>query len=143
MKKYWCAVLLCVSQVVAGVCFAQTELRSVEGERGRRPTLGCSAAEGLYDRIEQANSDYEMGMRYYNGEGVMQDYQLAREWFEKTAIAYRWPLDAMFYLGRIYQYGQGVEPDVTVALYWYGLACNDGFQRGHEEACRAYSELSE
>ena len=52
---------------------------------------------------------YGRALSYYRGESVTQDYELARQWFEKAAAAGN--ASAMFYLGLLYDLGQGVAQD--------------------------------
>ena len=62
----------------------------------------------------------EVGLLYYNGWGVPQDYAQAREWFEKAAAAGH--AMAMRYLGLLYYNGQGVAQDYARAREWFEKA---------------------
>ena len=76
--------------------------------------------------IEQndARAQCDLGMMYFEGNGVEQDYIKAKQWFEKSAQqgdAY-----ARFRLGVIYEDGTGVEQDYTKAKQWYEQAAQQG-----------------
>ena len=71
-----------------------------------------------------ANAQNNLGVLYYNGEGVPQDYVQARQWFEKAAAqgdAY-----AQNSLGMLYHNGQGVPQHYTKARQWYEKAAAQG-----------------
>jgi len=65
-----------------------------------------------------------LGYLYQHGLGVAQDYQQARQWFEKGAAA--GDANAMDNLGVMYQYGQGMTPDYQRARQWYQKAIAAG-----------------
>ena len=54
-----------------------------------------------------------LGISYFNGYGVTQDYAKAREWYEKAAD--KGHADAMYFLGFLYRNGQGVPQDYAKA----------------------------
>ena len=64
---------------------------------------------------------YRVGKMYDRGLGTVQDYKVAREYYEKAGenrFAY-------FSLGNMYKFGSGVEVDMTMAVSYYekALAC--------------------
>lgn len=65
-----------------------------------------------------------IGMCYYNGDGVEQDYKKAAEWFWKTAE--QGNASGQYNMGYLYDTGKGVEQDFTQALYWYAKAASQG-----------------
>lgn len=73
---------------------------------------------------------------YALGEGVRQDYQKAKELYEKAAI--QGNAGAQCNLGLLYEYGKGVRQDLATAKEWYGRACDNGNQNG----CDAYARLN-
>ena len=73
---------------------------------------------------------------YYLGNGVRQDYQKARQWYEKAAV--QGNSSAQFCLGLMYETGKGVRQDPATAKEWYGKACDNGNQNG----CDAYARLN-
>lgn len=83
-------------------------------------------AQVNYQEVKSAaeNGDIEsmntLGVIYFSGELVSQDYAKAKYWFEKAAdngVAY-----AMNNLGYMYKEGVGVTKDVTIAFQWYEKA---------------------
>lgn len=65
-----------------------------------------------------------IGVCYYNGDGVEQDYKEAAEWFRKTAE--KGNMTGQYNLGYLYDYGKGLEQDHEQALNWYMKAANQG-----------------
>jgi hypothetical protein len=63
-------------------------------------------------------------MRYFNGQGVAQDYKEAVNWFRKAAE--QGHAMAQFNLGRMYYDGQGVAQDFKEAVNWYRKAAEQG-----------------
>lgn len=65
-----------------------------------------------------ADAQYEIGYRYYYGEGLEQDYSIAYKWFEKAAE--QGIEEAIEILGEMYicEFG-GITLDNVRALQWY------------------------
>lgn len=63
---------------------------------------------------------YNLGWKYYAGDGTEQDYALAREYFEQAAGL--GDDDALNYLGIIYSSGYGVEQNYDTARTYYEQA---------------------
>ena len=106
---------------------------------------GPSCAETAYNDIaslEQAAAQgdaaaqFNLGVLYYNGQGVRQDYQKAREWWETAAA--QGEATAQVNLGVLYEAGHGVRQDLATAKEWYGKACDNGDQTG----CDGYRRLN-
>jgi len=65
-----------------------------------------------------AAAQYNLGMLYYEGHGVMQDYATARQWWEEAAAqGNAW---ARYRLGVLYNKGRGVPQDDATAREWFG-----------------------
>jgi hypothetical protein len=60
---------------------------------------------------------YQTGLAYFEGQGVIKDYQEALKWF--TRAAETGDDAARFYIGYMYQNGLGVWKDYTEAMKWY------------------------
>ena len=69
-------------------------------------------------------AQYSLGVMYYRGRGVAQDYAKAREWWEKAAA--QGDVNAQFSLGLMYEYGQGVEQSDFKARDWWKKAAAQG-----------------
>jgi len=65
---------------------------------------------------EQGNSDAQanLGVMYYNGDGVKQDYKEAVKWSRKAAE--QGDANAQGNLGAMYHKGQGVPKDIVIAM---------------------------
>jgi GAF domain/Sel1 repeat len=90
--------------------------------------------------LNQANTgavtaQYEMGLRYADGEGVLQNYHDAMTWFAKASDAGN--AKAQWKLALGYLKGIGVPRDVRQAVVWLKRAANNGDTR----AQRALSEM--
>ena len=81
-------------------------------------TLKEQAASG------DATAQYNLGMAYYNGQGVPQDFAQAIVWFRKAAD--QGNIDAQFYLGVSYANGMGVSRDYAQAAIWFRKAAEQG-----------------
>ena len=71
-----------------------------------------------------ARAQYNLGLRYDNGQGVSQDYTEAVKWYRKAAD--QGHARAQYNLGLCYDNGQGVSQDYTEAVKWYRKAADQG-----------------
>jgi hypothetical protein len=71
-----------------------------------------------------AAAQFNMGVRYYKGEGVSGDLAEAVNWFTKAAD--QGGTTAMYNLGVIYRNGQGIERDYTKSFNWFNKAADKG-----------------
>ena len=69
-------------------------------------------------------AQFNLGLMYRNGLGVLQDYKTAMKWF--TLAAEQGVADAQTSLGVMYYNGRGVPPDYATAAKWYTLAAEQG-----------------
>jgi TPR repeat protein len=81
-------------------------------------TLQTQAAQGF------AEAQTNLGLLYYNGQGVPRDYTKAREWFEKAAA--QGDANAQYNLGVQYDFEKGVRQDFATARQWYEKAAAQG-----------------
>lgn len=77
----------------------------------------------LADRGD-ANAQWQMGVRYHNGEGVPQDDALAFHWFLRAAE--QGNVDAQATLGAYCWAGRGVPQDLSKAYFWSAIALAQG-----------------
>ena len=75
---------------------------------------------------EQGNAfaQFNLGLMYYNGEGVIKDYREAVRWWRKAAE--QGDADAQYNLGVMYHNGHGVLQDDRTAHMWYNIARANG-----------------
>ena len=71
-----------------------------------------------------AMAQVNLGLMYYNGRGVPQDYAQAMKWFRLAAD--QGYAMAQYNLGTMYAKGQGVPQDDAQAVKWYRLAADQG-----------------
>jgi hypothetical protein len=71
-----------------------------------------------------STAQYEMALRYADGEGVLQNYQDAMAWFAKAAV--NGNDNAQWKLGLGYIQGIGVPHDERKAVVWFKRAANHG-----------------
>jgi len=74
-----------------------------------------------------AEEMYEWGMKYYQGDGVPQDYKEAVRWW--LMAAEEGDARAQYSLGICYKNGRGVEKNDKEAFRWYMLAAEQGEPR--------------
>jgi TPR repeat protein len=75
--------------------------------------------------LGNAEAQRVLGIMYYSGDGVRQNYKKARKWFMKSAendddVAQYW-------LGRMYIQGHGGAQDYTKAFEWMHKSATSGY----------------
>ena len=105
-----CFVLLLTtfSSVYGGDCFKDKDIEDCR----------VKAEQGHYD------AQYNLGLAYNNGRGVVQDYKEAVKWYRKSAE--QGDSYAQHNLGLMYVKGQGVIQDYVMAHMYWNLASVDG-----------------
>jgi len=85
-----------------------------------------TALEKWRPLAEQGHADtqYNLGIMYKEGQGVAQDYKEAVKWYRKAAE--QGDADAQYNLGVMYDNGQGVAQDYKEAVKWYRKAAEQG-----------------
>jgi Sel1 repeat len=103
----------------------------------QEPTQGTNVNRTL-DRANAGDSvaQYEMGLRYADGEGVPQNYRDAMAWFAKAAE--NGNDKAQWKLGLGYMKGIGVPHDEREAVVWFKRAANHGNVRAQSALSDAY-----
>ena len=79
---------------------------------------------------------YFLGLIYYKGKGVPQDYKKALKWY--TLSAEQGNKVAQYNLGVMYSFGLGVVPDYKTALKWYNLSSEQGYALAQYNLGRLY-----
>jgi TPR repeat protein len=74
---------------------------------------------------------YSVGMLYYNGDGVRQNYLIAAHWFHKAAV--QGAPYAQYMLARMYQEGLGVRCNWPKAYGWWSLCPQLRFEQTEPE----------
>ena len=83
--------------------------------------------DSLINAAEQgdAESQYELGTRYFLGDDVSQDYAEAAKWFLKAAE--QGHIEAQYYLGMLYRDGKGVPQYYLDAAKWCRKAAEQDY----------------
>ncbi len=69
-------------------------------------------------------SQYNMGSRYFYGDGIRQDYKKAFHWYMQSA---RQGLkEAQYNVGYCYYTGKGIDINITESVYWLKKASENG-----------------
>jgi TPR repeat protein len=71
-----------------------------------------------------ADAEHLMGLMYYMGRGVPQDYKTALEWHRKAALQGK--ADAQYVVGAMYYTGNAVIQDHKQAVGWFRKAAEQG-----------------
>ena len=92
---------------------AQDMLQALSGQARER-----QLEQHLLEHAEQgdAQAQYEVGRRFWNGDGVDQDHKQAADWFDRAAR--QGLAAAQCALGLCYERGDGVEQDMWQAAAW-------------------------
>jgi hypothetical protein len=69
-----------------------------------------------------ALAQFNLGVKYYKGEGVPQDDTEAVKWYRKAAE--QGYAKAQFNLGGAYGLGKGVPEDYALAYFWFSLSAS-------------------
>ena len=84
-----------------------------------------------------AEAQYMLGIRYYNGIGVAKDQAQAVSWWRKAAA--QGDTNAQFNLGFCYTYGEGVAKDHVEAAKWYRKAADQGHTKAQDKLGYCYA----
>jgi GAF domain/PilZ domain/Sel1 repeat len=118
-------------------------------QRGRARGASAAAAPAATPRVRQplpegidqlkaladqgdASAENALGLRYFSGEGVALDEQMAAHWFLQAAE--HGSLTAQSTLGSMYWAGRGVPYNVNQAYFWTVLARAGGDETGRSLA---------
>ena len=83
-----------------------------------------------------AAARFNIGLMYFRGEGVPQDYRQARVWFEKAAM--QGLGEAQYNLGAMLELGLGTEKNATIAKSWYKKVAGQGNAHAQYSLARLY-----
>jgi len=85
-----------------------------------------------------ASAQYELGVRYSEGRGLVRDTKSAAQWFEKAADQGLAP--AQYRLGSYYEKGIGVDRDYAKARAYYQQAAENGNARAMHNLAVLFAE---
>ena len=70
------------------------------------------------------DAQFSLGLMYYDGLGVPQDYKKALQWFARAAD--QGNVSAQYNLGLMYYHGDGIPQDYKKAVQWFTRAAEQG-----------------
>jgi TPR repeat protein len=107
--------------------------------RAEQPGINRKKIEELRAKAEAGDDDseYHLGLRYCNGEGVPKDFSKAVKWFRKAAD--QGNVQAETALGYCYATGQGVAKEYTEAVKWYRKAAEQNFAQAELNLGNCYA----
>ena len=109
LQKIWFVLLLgIISSVYGGDCFKDKDIDDcrVRAEQG------------------DADAQFNLGVVYERGQGVLQDYKESVKWYRKSAE--QGDYGAQYNLALMYSKGQGVIQDYKEAVKWYRKSAEQG-----------------
>ena len=77
-----------------------------------------------------ASAQYNLGLMYDNGKGVLQDYAEAVKWYRLAAE--QGNAAAQNNIGVMYEYGNGILQNNVMAHMWYNIAAANGAEKAGE-----------
>ena len=100
---------------------------SVKDKQGSTAQTWASGTEiiQLLKNSPKAVEQFQIGLKYFKGEGVPKDDAEAVKWYRKAAE--QGYAVAQTNLGAMYAHGQGVSKDYAEALKWYRKAAEYGY----------------
>jgi len=111
--------------------YLEAQLEAMQQALGRVPAspssnISPAFVQTLRTRAAQGDAEAQtnLGLLYYNGQGVPQDYVQAAKWLEKAAV--EGFAGAQVAFGLLYDEGKGVPQDYTRARQWYEKAAAQG-----------------
>jgi len=97
------------------------------------------AFTGLQDvRADEREEAYKTGLKYYNGEGVKQDYIEALKWLRQAAD--QGYAKAQNVIGGMYYSGHGITQNYPAALSWFRQAADQGYAESQHNVGAMYHE---
>jgi TPR repeat protein len=122
MKRTLIAMLIGLSLLIGNAWAADFQKGFEAAQRGDFAT----ALREWRPLAEQGNADaqFNLGVMYRKGKGVIQDYKEAAKWYRLAAE--QGFADAQFNLGVMYDYVEGFTQDYKEAVKWYRLAAKQG-----------------
>jgi TPR repeat protein len=74
-----------------------------------------------------AAAQFNLGLMYYDGTGVPQDFKQAASWFQRSAD--QGYTKSQLNLGAMYAIGRGVKRDYVRSYFWFSLCAAGGDER--------------
>lgn len=107
-----------------GQTFSSAAKDVIEADGGWITVTDDGNEVAIWPEIVDAKEQYNIGLRYSMGDGVMMNWQTAAQWYRLAA--HQGDAEAQFGLGSMYRLGEGVMQDGKEAAKWYRLAAEQG-----------------
>ncbi len=120
VQKYWAHAPQAAQRSAAGVAATVPRQPAADQPPRAKP---LAELQMLADRGD-ADAQWQMGVRYHNGEDVPQNDAQAIQWFLRAAQQGHVPAQAT--LGAYYWAGRGVPEDLSQAYFWSAIALAQG-----------------
>lgn len=130
LKKYfWPTTHMILERIMRGFILTMFSIfiflssSGLDAKTSQAQEVGIAQLQHL---AEQGNveAQYDLGMAYIKGQSVQKNYQIAKEWLEKSAMQ-DYP-GALGFLGVMYQNGLGVEKNYAKAMDFLNRAASKG-----------------
>jgi len=122
------ALVLSIMLLISSACAAvESTVDTSTNQRAESEAIANelrASAEG-----GDASAQNQLGLLYYEGTGVPQNYLQAKQWFEEAAK--QGHAGAQTNLGTMYLHGEGAVPNNRMALFWF----NQAAEQGDTQAC--------
>lgn len=120
-SRFYMSLLL---SMMCFIIFACAESKPVEDASTKKRAEYEAKAKELRKSAEagDASARNELGLLYYEGKGVPQDYRRAKEWFEEAAK--QGNAAAQINIGTLYLHGEGAPRSGQMALFWFSRAAD-------------------
>ena len=150
MKTTLClALLLAASAAHALAAEDATSKQTADfGQGQKRADAEQAAADSALADLKKraaagdATAQFELGVLYYYGQGVAQDYGQAAAWWKKAAA--QGHAQAQFNLGVLYGNGQGVPKNNAKArAWWEKAAAQTDDKEAQQAAQQALQKISQ
>jgi len=117
-------IAVCISGITAGPLLADYT-SGLKAYRNKNYALALKEFKAAGGK----DSNYNLGVMYFKGEGVKPDRLQGLEFFKKAAE--QGHANAQFILGTLYDKGEDVLQDRAVAANWYRKAADHGRDKAH------------
>ena len=130
MKSFILGVISCM---LACAVFGQDFSAGFRAYENHDYATALKQWQPLAERGSEA-AEFNLGLLYFDGNGVPQNYSEAVRWFEKAAD--QGYTKAQHNLGEMYAVGKGVKRDYVQSYKWLSICASGG-----NENCRAHRDL--
>ena len=120
-------VLLMASAVSSTLCCKTAWAESKPSSESPASNTSAVELQRLAKKFAEqgdAVAQFDLGVMYYNGNGVPKDYTKASKYY--TLAAEQGLSSAQYNLGLLHEHGKGIPKDYAKAALWYSFAAEQG-----------------